>query len=276
MRNWLNGKTIVLTGASGGIGRQMCKRLVTRYGATVIGIGRSEEKMLSLQQELSAFKDKFSYRLFDVSVRENWQNFKEELLQSGTNVHVLINNAGIFPTFAKLCDTSVETIEKVLRVNYLSTVYAVDALGAMLQGTDKDKPAIINVSSSAALCTVVGTGAYSASKAALKGYTEALQMEEKGKKYVAAVYPGTTSTELFRADENTKNSALDVIAMPAEKMAKKIVRRILKKRRRSVVGWDAKMMNITAKCMPVLGLFLIRGVMKMSKSKVFNNVFKEE
>jgi NADP-dependent 3-hydroxy acid dehydrogenase YdfG len=81
MKNWLQDKTIVLTGASGGIGRQLCKLLVQKYGATVIGIGRSEEKMQSLCQELSAFENKFSYYLFDVSQRENWQNFKEELLQ---------------------------------------------------------------------------------------------------------------------------------------------------------------------------------------------------
>ena len=100
-------------------------------------------------------------------------------------------------------------------------------------------------------------------------------MEEKGKKYIGIIYPGTTATELFRNDEHTKNSALDRIAMPAEKMAKKIVRVILKKKKRAVLGWDAKAMNFTAKLMPVKGLFLIRGVMKASKSKVFTEVFKD-
>lgn len=273
MKNWLQDKTIVLTGASGGIGRQLCKLLVQKYGATVIGIGRSEEKMQSLCQELSAFENKFSYYLFDVSQRENWQNFKEELLQKGIDVHLLINNAGIFPSFQTVSNTSAETFEKVLQVNYLSSVYAVETLYSLLTGDKKDKPAIVNISSSAALCTVVGTAAYSASKAALKGYTEALQMEEKGKKYIGIVYPGTTATELFRSDENTKNSALDIVAMPADKMAKKIARRIVRKRKRNIVGWDAKLMNLTAKCMPVVGLSLIRGVMKASKSKVFKNVF---
>ena len=273
MRNWLKDKTVILTGASGGIGRQLCKLLVEKYGAMVIGIGRSEEKMQSLAQELSAFEDRFSYRLFDVSQRENWEGFKQELLQKGINVHLLINNAGIFPSFEKVCSISSETFEKVLQVNYLSSVYAVEMLSSLLTGDNKDKPAIVNISSSAALCTVVGTAAYSASKAALKGYTEVLQMEEKGKKYIGIVYPGTTATELFRSDENTKNSALDIVAMPADKMARKIARRILKKRKRSIVGWDAKLMNLTAKCMPVIGLSLICGVMKASKSKVFKNVF---
>lgn len=273
MRNWLKEKYVVLSGASGGIGRELCKILIDRYGANVIGIGRSEEKMLSLKTQLGENAHKFSYRLFDVEKRENWLDFKTWLIAEKISPVLLVNNAGAFPTFSKTLDTPVEKIEGILQTNYLSVVYAIDCLADLLAGDKKDKPAIVNVASSAALCTVVGTAAYTASKAALKGYTEALQMEEKGKKYIGIVYPGTTATELFREDSQTKNSALDYIAMPADKMAKKIARKIWKKKKRAVVGWDAKLMNWTAKIMPVKGLFLIRAVMKISKSKVFKNVF---
>lgn len=276
MRNWLKDKTVVLSGASGGIGKELCRLLVEKYQANVIGIGRSEEKMLALQKELKDNAYRFEFRLFDVSHRDNWQSFASELKQKGIFPTLLINNAGVFPTFQKATCVSSETVETVLKTNYLSAVYAIEALSTVLQGDKKDKPAIVNVASSAALCTVVGTAAYSASKAALKSYTEALQMEEKGKKYVGIVYPGTTATDLFRNDKNTKNSALDIIAMPARTMAKKIVKKILRKKKRAVLGWDAKFMNVTAKCMPVKGLFLIRGVMKASKSKVFTEVFKED
>ena len=101
-------------------------------------------------------------------------------------------------------------------------------------------------------------------------------MEERGKRYVGIFFPGTTATDLFRNDENTKNSALHLVAMPAEKMAKKIAKRIVKKRKRSIVGWDAKLMNLTAKLMPVLGLRIICWVMKSSRSKVFSQVFKRK
>ncbi len=272
MRNWLENKYVILTGASGGIGRELCKLLIKNYGARVIGIGRSEKKMLSLKAELG---ERFDYRLFDVSVLQNWQSFKTELLEKQIAPQLLINNAGVFPTFDTLINAGVETIERIMQNNYFSIVYAVDCLSPILCGTDKDLPAIVNIASSAALCTVCGTGAYSASKAAVKAYTEALQMEEKDKKYIGIVYPGTTATDLFRSDENTQNSALDYVAMPALKMAKKILKKILKKRKRAVVGWDAKLMNFTAKLMPVKGLFLIRGVMKKSKSKVFTRVFPE-
>ena len=272
MRNWLYGKTVVLSGASGGIGRELTKILINEYGANVIGLGRSEDKMRSLVEELHENAKRFSYHLFDVSKKENWETLAVELQTSNISPALLINNAGAFPSFCKAQNTPIETAENILKTNYLATMYAVNTLSPLLSGNKNDKPAIVNISSSAALCTVVGTSAYSASKAALKAYTEALQMEEKGK-YIGSIYPGTTKTELFRNDKNTENSALDLIAMPAQKMAKKIVKKILKKRKRAIVGWDAKLMNLVAKLAPVKGLALIAWVMKISRSKVFSNVF---
>ncbi len=273
MKKWLQGQWVVLSGASSGIGKEICKILVMRYGANVFGIGRNEEKMLALKSELGENAEKFYYALFDVGIRDEWQMFSRTLCARNISPVLLINNAGVFPTFEKVLATSAETFENVLQTNYLSVVYAVESISPLLLSTDKNKPAIFNIASSAALCTVVGTAAYSASKAAVKAYTEALALEEKGKIHVGIVYPGTTKTDLFRSDENTKKSALDIVAMPAEKMAKKIVRKIVKRKRRAVVGWDAKLMNWTAKMMPVKGLSIIRNFMKAAHSKVFSRVF---
>ena len=275
MRNWLKGKTVMLTGASGGIGRELCKLLVQKYGATVIGIGRNEEKMRSLQTELGDKKENFTYRLFDVGDKAAWQAFADWLKTNDIHPQILINNAGAFPSFRKVENTPSDVMENIMQTNYFSVVYATETMLPILTGDEKDRTAVVNISSSAALCSVVGTAAYSASKAALKGYTECLQMEEKGRRYVGAIYPGTTATELFRGDANTKNSALDIIAMPAEKMAKKIARKIVRKKKRAVLGWDAKLMNLTAKIAPVKGLALICRVMRVSKSKVFTEVFKD-
>lgn len=276
MRNWIKDKYVILTGASSGIGRALCKILIQKYGAYVIGVGRKEEKMLSLQQELGDNADKFSYRLFDVSDRNAWQELAVDLSDKAINPILLINNAGAFPTFKKALDTDMETYEWIMKTNFFSVLYGVEAISPILQGDGKNLPAIVNVSSSASLCTIAGTSGYSSTKAALRAYTESLAMEEKGKKYVSLICPGTTATELFRKDKNSQNSALDLIAMPAEKMAKKIARKIIKKRRRAVLGWDAKLMNWTAKIAPVKGLFLISSVMKMSKSKLFASVYGYE
>lgn len=272
MRNRLENQLIILTGASGGIGRELCKLLVLKYRANVIGIGRSEEKMLTLREELGENANRFSYRLFDVSDKACWEAFRAELQAKKLFPYVLINNAAAFPSFRKATDTPSETTESILQSNFFSIVYAVESLFPLLTANGKSKPAVFNICSSAALCTVAGTSAYSASKAAVKGYTEALQLEES-KVHIGIIYPGTTATDLFRNDENTKNSALDKIAMPAPKMAKKIAKAILRRKKRAVVGWDAKLMSFTAKVAPVKGVALIRYVMKKSKSKVFKEVF---
>jgi short-subunit dehydrogenase len=273
MRNWLKDKYVILTGASSGIGRELCKILIHKYGANVIGVGRKEEKMLSLSKELGEQADKFTYRLFDVSDKTAWKDFRVSLQEKKIAPILLINNAGAFHSFKKALDTDFQTYEWLMQTNFFSVLYAVEEISPILQGEGKDLPSIVNVSSSASLCTIAGTSGYSATKAALRAYTESLAMEEKGRKYVSLICPGTTATELFSQDKNSKNSALDIIAMPAEKMAKKIARKILKKKRRAVLGWDAKLMNWTAKLAPVKGLFLISSVMKASRSKLFAPVY---
>ncbi len=275
MRNWLQDNYVILTGASGGIGRELTKRLIRKYGAKVIGIGRSEEKMRSLQAELSDCPDVFSYRCFDVSDRKAWQIFSKELQESGVRPVLLVNNAGAFPMLRKALCSPTDIFHRTMQNNFFSAVYAVDAISPLLLA-DKKKSGIVNVCSSAALCTVVGTAPYTASKSAMKGYTEALQLEEKGKRYVGVIYPGTTATDLFRGDENVRNSAMGKIASSPKKMAKKMAKRIYRRKKRSVLGWDAKFMCFAAKLMPVKGPAIIRKVMKLSKSVAFKNIFDEE
>ena len=272
MKNWLNDKTIILTGASSGIGKEMCRLLITHYGANIIGVGRSEEKMLALKKELKDYANKFTYQIFDVSIKAEWEQFAQRLQNNHVCVTLLINNAGIFPSFQSTSEVLIDTIEKTMETNFYSAVYATQMLNPLIP-TNKTS-GIINICSSAALCTIAGTAPYSASKSALKAYTEALMIEER-QKYIGIIYPGTTATELFRNDIQTQNSALDKIAMPAPKMAKKIIQKIYKRKKRAVVGWDAKLMNITAKIAPIKGPQLIRSVMHKSKSKVFKNVFKD-
>ncbi len=276
MRNWLQDKYILLTGASGGIGRELTKIFIQRYGARVIGIGRSEEKMQALQKELGESSSNFSYYLFDVSDKTAWNALREDLEKQAVHPVLLVNNAGTFPPLQCASSMPSSEVERTLQTNFLSAVYAVEAISPLLIGNGKYKPAIVHISSSAALCPVVGSAAYSASKSSLKGYAEALQLEEKGKKYVGIIYPGTTATELFRNDDNVQNSAMQKIAVPADKMAKKIARKIYKRKKRAVLGLDAKLMGFLAKLAPVKGPALVCSIMKLSHSRAFDNVFNNK
>ena len=173
---WLQGKTVVVTGASGGMGAGIAATLIKKHDCTVIGVARNEKKMLKFIEELGPqYASKFSYKLFDVSVRENWESFAEELKADGTKVDVLVNNAGILPKFKRFDRYSYDEIERAMNINFFSCVYSVKTMLPML--LESSTPAIIDIDSSAALMTLAGTSMYSASKAARKGFTEALRVE---------------------------------------------------------------------------------------------------
>ena len=181
--DWLNGKTVIVTGASGGMGAGIAATLIKKHNCRVVGVARNEAKMLKFIEELGPmYKDQFSYKLFDVSSREAWESFASELEEEGIVPSVLVNNAGILPKFKRFDRYSYEEIEKAMNINFYSCVYGVKTFLPVL--LTQDDPGIINVDSSAALMTLAGTSMYSSSKAALKGFTEALRVEFKGKCYV--------------------------------------------------------------------------------------------
>ena len=271
MKKWLKDKWIVLSGASSGIGRCLTKILIQKYGANVYGIGRSEEKMLSLKAELGDQADHFAYTLFDVGQKASWAAFVQQLQAQAIIPVLTINNAGAFPAFGLLSNLGSETVERTMRTNFFSAVYSAEVMLPYMQGGG-----MVNICSSSALCPVVGTAAYSASKSAVKGFTEALALEYRGRAYIGVFFPGATNTELFRNDEQTKDSILQKFAISAEKMAKKIAKCVYKKRRRAVLGADAKAMSFLTWLMPVKGPALISWVMKKSGSKVFSNVFPKK
>ena len=272
---WLDGKTVVVTGASGGMGAGIAKSLIKKHGCTVIGVARSEKKMLKVIEDLGKHAHHFSYKLFDVSSKENWENFAEELKNEGVKVDILINNAGILPKFKRFDRYSDDEIEAAMNINFYSCVYSIRALMPML--LESSTPAIVNIDSSAALMTLAGTSMYSASKSALKSLTEALRNEFAGKMYVGLICPGFTKTDIFRgqkgADMDNGAKVMNMISTDCDRMVRMIMFGIEHKRPMRVLGPDAHSMSIANRMMPVLGSRLFSGVMKMAKIDLFKEIF---
>ncbi len=275
-RDWMDNKTVIITGASGGMGKGVAEKLIKEHGCTVIGIARSEEKMKKVVEELGDYADKFSYQLFDVAVEQNWLDFVTYLNENNIKPDVLINNAGILPKFDRFQNYTVEYIKKAMDINFYSAVYSIHALLPIL--LESDSPAIINIDSSAALMTLAGTSVYSASKAALKSLSEALREELRGKCYVGIVCPGFTKTDIFRDQDSADAKAqkmLNMVSTSCDRMVKMIMNDIKTKKPLGVHGFDAAFMNYFGRVMPVQGGRLFSAVMKMSKLPLFDGVFKD-
>ncbi|MCR5207963.1 MAG: SDR family NAD(P)-dependent oxidoreductase [Eubacterium sp.] len=275
---WLQGKTAIVTGASGGMGAGIAATLIKKHGCTVIGVARSEPKMLKFIEELGEeYKNQFSYKLFDVSVKENWEAFAAELKENGVKPDILINNAGILPKFKRFDRYSYDEINQAMNINFYSCIYSTKTLLPML--LESDSPAVINIDSSAALMTLAGTSMYSASKAALKGFTEALRVEFAGKMYVSLVCPGFTKTDIFRnqgSESNDKGAkVMNMISTDCDRMVRMIMRGIEFKYPMQVRGFDAHAMSSFNRLMPVYGSKLFSAVMKMANVDIFKEVFND-
>ncbi len=274
---WLDGKTCIVTGASGGMGAGIAATLIKKHGCRVIGVARSEPKMLKFIEELGpVYAEQFSYKLFDVSKNENWIEFAEELKENDIKVDVLVNNAGILPKFKRFDRYDMDEIQKAIDINFYSCVYSIKALLPMLM--ESDAPGIINIDSSAALMSLAGTSMYSASKAALKSFTESLREEFRGKIYVGLVCPGFTKTDIFRDQKNDGGKGqkvIDMISTDCDLMVKMIMFGIEHKQALQIHGIDAHVMNLFGKLLPVNGSRLFSAVMKAADIDLFSEVFKD-
>ena len=277
-KSWLNNKTVLITGASSGIGLSLSRLLITKHNCHVIGVGRSKEKMLKASAE---FGDNFEYRLFDVSVESAWRNFAIEMTDK--NIDIIINNAGVLPpfmNFSRMCSNNHETIsidnidlteiKKTIEINLMSVIYSVAYLSPIIEKSNS--PAIINVSSSAGLCSLPGIAVYTASKSAVKNFTESIRCERSY--YVGLVCPGFTKTNIFRNQHRSMDSKLiNFIASDLDCATKKIYRGIRKKKKRIVVGFDAKAMDGLYRCMPKSSLSMFTKIMKSAKIDLFEDIF---
>lgn len=278
MSDWLKNTTVIVTGASGGIGKGIAIELIKKYNCRVIGIARNEEKMKKVINELGADAKRFRYRLFDVSKEENWDEFASWLRENKIKPDVLINNAGILPKFARFDKYSIDYIRSAMDINFYAAVYSMHYIMPII--LESKKAAVVNIASSAALCSLAGTTVYTASKAAVKGLTEAIREEYRGKCYVGLVCPGFTKTDIFSnqgaegsAQSSAAVAAMNMISSSCDGMVNKIVHGISRKKELMIFGADAKLMSEGNKLAAVKTSMISSKVMKLSGIPLFSDIF---
>ena len=187
----LDGAVVAITGASRGIGRAVAQAAAAK-GATVGLMARSAA---DLESVLGAIGGTGATAIADVADRTSVESALEALTAALGPIDVLVNNAGI-GKYASVLETDVEDFERLMRVNYFGAVYAAKAvLPGMIA---RRRGHIVNISSIVGRIGTPFEAAYSASKFALTGLSEAMAVEvEPFNIGVSMVSPGPVSTDFF-------------------------------------------------------------------------------
>lgn len=206
----LKDKTIIITGASSGIGEATAKKLA-KNGANVVLMARSEDKLKTLKIAIEKDGGKALVASGDVTKSADFKNVVSKAVETYGKVDGLINNAGLMPlSFVEKLKT--DEWDKMVDVNIKGVLNGVSAVLPQLKkhkGGD-----IINISSMAANRYFPGGAVYCATKSAVKMFSEGLR-QELAPKYginVTSIEPGAVATNLTDTitDEDIKEKFKDM------------------------------------------------------------------
>lgn len=181
-------------------------------------VARREERLRALAESLGAKRT--SYVAVDLLDEHAPERIREHLAQSHGRLDLLVNNAGAAwrATFA---EGGFANVRRTMEINFDAQVRLTEALLPLLRSSAPS--AIVNVASTAGRVARAGSGAYSASKFALAGWSDALWAEERAHGvHVGVVLPGFVSTEGFPQAELTSKALTRWIVSTPEKAAEAI------------------------------------------------------
>jgi short-subunit dehydrogenase len=220
--------TALVTGASSGIGEATARRLAKEPGARLVLIARREQQLHTLARQLGGA----TVIAADLTDPAAPARIRDTLEREHGELHMLVNNAGA-AWRGRFGEEGWDNIERHMKLNFEALVRLTEALLPLLRatagrdGAERDgagRVSIVNVASTAARLSRPNSGAYSASKFALVGWTDALHAEERAHGvHVGVVLPGFVATEGFPAAELRAKAATRWILAKPETVAEAIV-----------------------------------------------------
>ena len=168
----LRDQTIVITGASSGIGL-VTARSAARDGARVVLNARNEEALKQIVAEMRSLGGLASYVVGDVAILDDVKRIADEAVQTFGGFDTWVNNAGV-SIYGRVLDQSLDDHRRLFETNYWGMVHGSMVACNYLR---ERGGALINVGSVLSDRAIPVQGTYSASKHAMKGYTDALRME---------------------------------------------------------------------------------------------------
>lgn len=194
----LKGKVAYITGAGRGIGRHTALALA-QEGVNIGLISRTESELKDVAEEVEAQGVKASYAVADIADMDQVEQAVARLKVELGSADILINNAGI-GAHGDFMELPPEKWKKTIEVNLFGTYHVTHAV--LPQMLEKNQGDIINISSSSGLKGTAGSTAYSASKFALQGMSEALMQEVRRENIrVFTMNPSLVATELSFGDK---------------------------------------------------------------------------
>ncbi|MEZ5075224.1 MAG: SDR family NAD(P)-dependent oxidoreductase [Solirubrobacterales bacterium] len=186
----------LVTGASSGIGAAAARRLADEPGAELVLVARREERLRALAGSLPVPASRVAVDLTDDDAPAR---VATHVAERHGRLDLLVNNAGA-SWRGRFADAGWANVARTMAINFDAVVRLTEALLPILRRSAPS--AIVNVASTAARVSRPGAGAYSASKYALAGWSDALGAEERGHGvHVGLVLPGFIRTEGFPAAE---------------------------------------------------------------------------
>ncbi len=194
-----DGRTVLVTGASSGIGAAVARELAKR-GFTVALVARRADRLDEVLADCRASSPSSARWAADLSDPDDAAALALEIWDHYGGLHVAINNAAV-PMRRHVSRLSMAEVERTMRINYLSPVaIALALLPGMLE---RGSGTIVNVSSLGGRLGITTEAAYSASKFALAGWSEAATIDLAGTGVdVKLVLPGAIDTEIWDQPDN--------------------------------------------------------------------------
>jgi NAD(P)-dependent dehydrogenase (short-subunit alcohol dehydrogenase family) len=255
----LGGRTAVITGAGGGIGRAIAVSLACR-GCHLALADVDEEGMSDTEDLVHDYRVRVTRHRLDVADRAAVAGFPALVAAEHPGIDLLVNNAGVAVggTFEQVSE---EDFEWLFEINFWGVVRMTRAFLPALRASGDAR--VVNLSSVLGLVAPPEQVAYAASKFAVRGFSEALRHELEGSGVgVTVVHPGGVATSISEkarvpagvsAEEvaRRREKFRKLLRLPPEIAGETIVRGVERRKSRVLVGSDARLLSVIARLLPV-------------------------
>lgn len=251
-------KVVVVTGVGSGIGKALAQNL-SKQGAK---LAVNEFNQETLDQTISLLSTDVYSEQFDVSDKDKFYQFADNVIQHYGKVDCIINNAGVALGAVSTEELSYKDFDWIFGINFWGMVYGTKAFLPIIKKQSEGN--ITNISSIFGIAGIGYQTAYCTTKFAIRGFTESLRMEmhkESPHVSICSVHPGGIKTNIARDSKpaigmkDEKNDTLleeieKAFITSPEKAAETILKGINNRKERILIGSDAKKADRTIRLFP--------------------------